>query len=398
MRHAARLAALAFAFAAPLRAQDSASKSDWEWFALPALNFNSDEGFGYGALLELYNYRAGVKPYRIMIRPLLAFSTKGKRDLTLSIDAPGLLPEGWRFDAFLGREQHLATPYYGIGNTTPKVMTLTDPPDPYYYRYGRTQLRAALNVQRRITGPMRFLVGAGFANVETDATPFDSGTTLLQQERIAQQGVANPTDRTGRIAMLRGGIVLDTRDREVGPTRGSWIDLLVQRARHSGNTQDGAYTRGTFSARNYTSLTSRIVFAQRLVVQHTDGDVPFFDLATIQNSSPTVQMEGLGGSSSMRGVEKNRYTARGIAFTNLELRYRFKELRLLGKPAYLVGSAFADAGRVWRGDLFQGDPGTTHLSGGGGMRLGLGPSFLVALDVGRSSESTQIYIGLGYPF
>lgn len=398
MRLSVRLAMFALVVAAPLGAQDTTSKGDWEWFALPALNFNSDEGFGYGALLDLYNYRGGRKPYRLMIRPLLAFSTKGKRDFTVVVDAPGVLPEGWRFDLFLGREQHLATPYYGIGNNTPKVETLTDPPDAYYYRYGRTQLRAAVNVQRSVTRATRLLVGAGFADVKTDATPFDSGTTLLQQERIAQQGVANPTDRTGRIAMLRGGVVLDTRDREVGPTKGSWVDLLVQRAQHSGNALDGAYTRGTISARNYTSLTSRIVFAQRVVVQHTDGDIPFFDLATIQNSSPTVQMEGLGGSSSMRGVEKNRYTARGIAFANLELRYRFKELRLLGKPAYLVGSAFADAGRVWRGDLFQGDPAQLHYSGGGGLRLGLGPSFLVAFDVAKSSESIQIYIGLGYPF
>ena len=34
------------------------------------------------------------------------------------------------------------------------------------------------------------------------------------------------------------------------------------------------------------------------------------------------------------------------------------------------------------------------------LRIGLGPSFVVALDAGRSpqSKSTQIYIGLGYPF
>ena len=98
----------------------------------------------------------------------------------------------------------------------------------------------------------------------------------------------------------------------------------------------------------------------------------------------------------MRGIEKNRFTARGIAFANVELRYRFKEMRLIGKPAYLVASAFTDAGRVW--DDVASNAGGLHLSGGGGLRLGLGPSFLVALDVGRSSESTQIYIGLGYPF
>ena len=396
MRRLVLWVVLAFALAAPLRAQDTTSKSDWEWFALPALNFNSDEGFGYGALLELYNYRGGVRPYRLMIRPLVAFTTKGKRDFTIAIDAPGLLPEGWRFDLFLGREQHLATPYYGIGNNTAKVETLTDPPDAYYYRYGRTQYRVMGNVQRRVARATRLLVGAGFADVTTDATPFDSGTTLLRQQLVAAQGIANPTDLGGTIASVRGGVVIDTRDREVGPTKGSWIDLLVQHATNGGDAV-GSYTRGTFSARNYNSLTSKLVFAQRLVVQHTSGDVPLYDLANIQTSS-TNQVEGLGGSSSMRGVEKNRYTARGIAFANLELRYRFKEMRLLGKPAYLVGSAFADGGRVWSGDLFQGDAGKLHFSGGGGLRLGLGPSFLVAFDVGKSSESTQIYIGLGYPF
>src|SRR5437870_5731534 len=123
MRLFVRLAILAIVSVAPLAAQDSTSKADWEWFALPAVNFNSDEGFGYGARLELYNYRGGVKPYRLMIRPLLALSTKGKRDFTVAIDAPGLLPDGWRIDAFLGREQQVATPWYGVGNNSAKVET-----------------------------------------------------------------------------------------------------------------------------------------------------------------------------------------------------------------------------------------------------------------------------------
>ena len=395
MRLFVRLALLAFAVAAPLGAQDTTVKGDWEWFALPAVNFNSDEGFGYGALLELYNYRGGRKPYRLMIRPLLAFSTKGKRDFTVVIDAPGVLPEGWRFDAFVGREQHLATPYYGIGNNTPKDETLNDPPDDYYYRYGRTQLRSAFNLQRRVARSTRLLAGVAYADVETDATPFDSGTTLLRQQLIASQGVANPTDLGGTITSVRGGIVVDTRDREVGPTKGLWTDLLFQHAANGGDAS-GTYTRVTFSARNYISLTQRIVLAQRLVLQQTDGDVPLYDLATIQTSSSS-QAEGLGGSSSMRGIEKNRFTGRGIGFANLEMRYRFRELRLMGKPAYLVASAFADAGRVWD-DAASANDGGLHFSGGGGLRLGLGPSFLVAFDVGRSSDGTQIYIGLGYPF
>ena len=64
-------------------------------------------------------------------------------------------------------------------------------------------------------------------------------------------------------------------------------------------------------------------------------------------------------------------------------------------------SGFVDLGRVWSESIRLDELGSGLNSGyGGGMRVGLGPSFVVAFDVGRSpqSNSTQIYIGLGYPF
>jgi len=56
---------------------------------------------------------------------------------------------------------------------------------------------------------------------------------------------------------------------------------------------------------------------------------------------------------------------------------------------------------VWSESIKVGELASDLNSGyGGGLRVGLGPSFVVALDAGRSpqSNSTQIYIGLGYPF
>src|SRR6185436_15735743 len=136
-----QIAALLVIGASPSLAQPNAAQppaeTGWEFFGLPALNFNSNEGFGYGALLDLYNYGAGVKPYRFMIRPLVLITTKGRRDVAVLFDAPKLLPTGWRLDAYAGREQQLAMPYYGVGNTTVNDTTLSDPPDDYYYRYGR---------------------------------------------------------------------------------------------------------------------------------------------------------------------------------------------------------------------------------------------------------------------
>jgi hypothetical protein len=365
----------------------------WEFVGLPALNFDSDEGIGYGALLEAYNYGNGVRPYRYTIQPTLFFTTKGRRDFVIFFDAPNLLPNGWRMDAFAGREQHLATPYYGAGNATAFDEQLELEPNAYYYRYGKTQLRVLANLQRKLGRfPARGLVGFGFADVKTDATPFDSGTTLL-----AQQLAGAPAPR-GKLSYVRAGLVWDTRNREIAPNHGSYGDLLVQRVERAlGATT--SYTRFTAIGRKYFPLKSSLVLAHRALVQQTDGDVPLFDLATVQTSYK--QQEGLGGSHSIRGLAKNRFVGKGIVFLNSDLRWRFKEFELRRKPAYLNLSVFYDVGRVWAQSIKVDEIASGLHSGyGTGLRLGLGPSFAVAFDVARSpeSKSTQIYIGLGYPF
>ena len=56
--------------------------------------------------------------------------------------------------------------------------------------------------------------------------------------------------------------------------------------------------------------------------------------------------------------------------------------------------------RVWAEGLDALQLGTDlHVGYGGGARLALGPTFVIALDVGHSSQSTAaIYLGLGYLF
>jgi hypothetical protein len=362
----------------------------WEFVGLPALNFATDEGIGYGALLEAYNYGSGIQPYRFTIQPTVFLTTKGRRDISIFFDAPKLLPEHWRLDAVFAREEHLATPYYGIGNGSAFVEQNEAPPNAYFYRYGRRALRVATNLQRTIgSSPARFLLGAGFASVSTDATPFDSGTTLFATDF----GGSQPT---GRINFVRAGLIWDTRDREIGPQSGTWSELLVQRVDEAMGATS-SYTRVTATGRRYFPLTSRLIFAQRVLAQQTDGVVPVFDLATVQSSFK--QQEGLGGGNTVRGLPKNRYMGKGLVVSNSELRWRASDFDLLGKPIHLVVSGFVDAGRVWSGAIRLDElAAELHAGYGGGLRVGVGPSFIAAFDLGRSSESTQIYIGLGYPF
>ena len=61
-------------------------------------------------------------------------------------------------------------------------------------------------------------------------------------------------------------------------------------------------------------------------------------------------------------------------------------------------SGFVDSGRTWTGGIDLTDAlSELHHGVGGGVRLGMGENFLVALDVGHSvAASAPFYIGLGY--
>ena len=377
--------------AAPAPRQELRSKV-WDLAGVPALNYDADEGFGYGAIVEVYNYGGGAQPYRFTVQPTLFLTTEGRRDVTDFFDAPAFLPGGWRASAFVGREQQLAQPYYGIGNSSVYDPDAERGTNPYFYRYGRTRFRATADLQHRIaSSPARILFGAGVSRSTRDLTPFDSGTPLLATE------LAGRTPAASRSNYLRAGLIWDTRDREIGPHRGTWAEALVMRSDKAVGATQG-FTRWTTTVRHYAPLSSRLTFAQRLLAQGVEGDVPFHELATIQSSYKS--QEGLGGASSVRGLPKDRYVGRGMFLTNSELRWRAADFLLLGRPSSLSLNAFLDAGRVWddRFDL-RTALSELHAGYGGGARLGFGPSFIVAADVGHSSQSTAaVYIGLGWMF
>ncbi|MGE5101210.1 MAG: BamA/TamA family outer membrane protein, partial [Deltaproteobacteria bacterium] len=178
---------------------------------------------------------------------------------------------------------------------------------------------------------------------------------------------------------------------------GTWADIIVQRADRSlGASTD--FTRWTTTARHYQPLGARVTLANRVVIQTTSGDVPFYLLSEVQTTQKP--QDGLGGSSTVRGLPKDRYVGRGIAVSNNELRWRTLDFALHGRQSSLVLSAFVDAGRVWTDGVdLSSAAKNLHVGYGGGARLGLGSSFVIATDVGHSSQSTApIYIGLGYLF
>ncbi len=390
---AVRSAVLFAAFSTPayVHAQQRPQKP-LEISGLPAVNFDADEGFGYGVIVAVYGYDASAVSYRWTLQPTVFLTTQGRRDYTLFFDAPARPEHPWRFTSFVGREQQLSAPYYGTGNASSYDAALERGSTRYYYRYGRDRARATMDVQHALWIPaLRALVGAGASIDQIDLTPFDSGTTLIQRE------LSDQTPAKAHTNYVRVGLTWDTRDREIGTSSGTWADVIVQRVDKSlGASTD--YTRWTATARHYQALSGRLTLANRLLVQNTAGDAPFYVLSEVQTTQKP--QDGLGGSSTVRGLPKDRYVGKGMLVSNNELRWRAAQFNLRGRASSLVLSGFVDAGRVWTNGV---DLSTAlrdlHNGYGAGARLAFGSSFVVATDVGHSGQSmAPVYIGLGYLF
>ncbi len=360
--------------------------------ALPAINFDSDEGFGFGAIAELYQYGEGVSdPYVWTIQPAFFFTTEGRRDFTVLFDAPHLLSGGWRLSGVVGRTKQIATPYYGVGNATTfdELLSSDDGPDPYYYRFGLVRNRLTFDLQRSVEGwPVRLLVGGGFERATAVPVPEEEGTTLYAQQ-------VGAVEEDVWLNFLRAGIVWDTRDRETGPTAGAWTDLLI-RASDESLAADVSFVRWTFTDRRYFTLTDGLVLAHRYLLQNVTTGTPALELSRVQTSFK--RQEGLGGATTLRGLPRNRYLGRGMLVWNAELRWRASEFGAVGRSFHVVLSAFLDQGRVWAdgleiGEVFQ----DLHRGYGGGVRVGMGENFVVAMDVGTSKGAgLGLYTGLGY--
>lgn len=377
----------------PAAAQDSVHTTSPRGFkpaGLPNLNYNSDEGFGYGARVSLYNHgRGGYSPYYYLLDANLFLTTRGRRQAFLFFDTPHLLGRGHRLTAEARYQQYGTAPYYGLGNDTRYRKELTVEGDDAfvnadYFAFKRTRTTLWATYQRAI-GAFRGLAGAGLVH-----------TTVEDLEGTTRFALDVPPGRDGGWTnYVKLGLVYDTRDFEPAPSRGDWTDLILSAAtRVLGSDYD--YTRLTFTNRHYVTLLPRLVFAERIVFEKAWGNIPFYEMAFFESSFRLN--EGVGGASTVRGLPQNRLIGPSKLFGNLELRWRLVDFQALRQDFYLAPSAFFDYGRVWAADegfVLE----AFHTGYGGGLHVGWNETFIVTVDAATSDEvDLGIYIGVGYLF
>lgn len=166
-------------------------------------------------------------------------------------------------------------------------------------------------------------------------------------ERYQALGLISANEANGGwVNTVKAGIEWDSRDFRPNPMKGIWTELGFEVApSFLGN--DWGFSKFYIIHRQYfTLIKDDLSFVYRLNYQTTiTGDVPFFYQSQAITSMLTgTYSEGLGGSSTMRGVVKNRVIGNAYILGNFELRWKPVYFTLFNLDIYLGLNLFYDAG------------------------------------------------------
>jgi outer membrane protein assembly factor BamA len=200
--------------------------------------------------------------------------------------------------------------------------------------------------------------------------------------------------------------------------KGLWTELGVEIAPgFLGN--DWSFSKFYLTHRQYFTLVpENLALVYRLGYQTTlTGKVPFFYQSQVITSMLTgATSEGLGGSSTLRGVLRNRVVGDGFAFGNVELRWKPFHFTLFNQECYIGLNAFYDVGIVTKkidlpadletrfennldseiytfSDFFNPGGEALHHSVGLSILPVINRNFVIAIDIGKALNKQDGNIG-----
>lgn len=431
-------------------AQEKKVKTGWKFGgALPAISFDSDLGFQYGALAEFFNYGDGSKYPDYLDHTYTEISryTKGSGIYRFMYESNHLLP-GVHLTSDLSYLPDQASHFYGFNGYESVFnkdwMDDSQVSDIYrtrmFYRFERNQFRFKNDFQGKLSGD-HIKWSAGFAlqdfkNGSVNIEKLNKGNkdplpTVEDEpglfERYQELGLISANEADGGwVNTIKAGLMWDSRDNRPNPMKGLWTEIGLELApKFMGN--DWGFTRLYLIHRQYFTLIEKnLSFVYRFGYQSTiSGNVPFFYQSQVITSMLTgATSEGLGGAGTIRGVLKNRVLGDGFIMGNIELRWKPLYFKFLKQDCYLGLNGFYDFGRVTKeiklpdnldaifssqiypfesfSDYFR--PGTEklHQSAGLSIMLAMNQNFVVAIDMGKAFNKKDgnigFSIGLNYLF
>ncbi|HUL49307.1 MAG TPA: BamA/TamA family outer membrane protein [Gemmatimonadales bacterium] len=344
----------------------------WHTAVYPTFRYSTVDGF-WGAANVAVSTPIGFTERREAYAARYAFSAGWSTSGSYAYVADAALPaywEGWRLRVTAAATRDNRLGFYGIGNETPYVPGKVTTVDPFYYRVSRSRGYARLTLGRQLIGPLRVFVGGTIERTSFRSLP---GATVFRTSFAGDTTQSPVTDK-----VVRGGLVFDTRDNEVDPHTGVYLEALF--------ANGTGYTRTGGGARGFISPLPRLTLAGRIAGEEMTG-APLV-AEQLQMESSEQSFVALGGYYSLRGFYDARYIGSGKLLGGVEARYA-----LVWSPTVvkLVLGGFYDTGRVFGpGESFQLTTNGLHHTGGGELALRFLRNSLLVIGVGAGDEGAEL--------
>ena len=248
----------------------------------------------------------------------------------------------------------------------------------------------------------------------------------LYENYLANDIIKEDEAHGGNTTQIRLGMVYDSRDHNSDPTRGIYAEATLVGAPDIIDRKGYSNLSYTFLWRQYIPVyRDKLTFAYRLGAQNRiAGKTPWYMINNLNTMFfQKMYTEGLGGSVTMRGVNRNGVIGEGFAFANLEMRWRIVGFQFINQNWMVALNPFFDAGIVTQPfreeemklaggsgipnyepafDCYAGNEGL-HMAAGCGLKLIMNRNLVVSVDLGkaldkRDGEKLKTFIGFNYIF
>ena len=369
------------------RRQFVLGETPYGFTGLPIVYYSPGTGWNYGARLQIADYDR--RPYRYKLSVHWIKSTEGKRISYLRFRVPHIAGTGFGVSLTASTKRDIRARYYGLSNESENNQDLTDPGHPDfvdedYYHYVLEEPQLIVNLLRHLYGPLTVSLGFGLERTDVDGR----GERSYYLDAGTPDGVVD-----GITGFVGFSLRWDTRDDPSIPRRGLFLEWSYENSRNSLLSllfEQIDFQRYTFTDARYYPVSRRLNIAHRTIVESLKGTVPLYAYGEIGGSR---RIKGLGGSDTLRGFDRQRFTDNVRVLTNTEARYHLGHRTAFKQHLELLAILFADSGQVAPG-FSELRPFDTHLSAGLGLRTYWNEDFVLRTDIGVSSE--QIHTTFKY--
>ena len=308
------------------------------------------------------------------------FGGEGYRNVTLHYENFTMANSNFGLDLNLASTNEPRMRFYGVGSqaieqnqTAYEQTNLSGIVDLYSLPIQNIRLGLGIGYSDRS-------IGSSFDNLrETEGIPFLQETALVDGLR----GLDGATQLS-----FRANVIYDHRDQEFAPSRGFYAKMTASRSSLSNISEDIAdsYYGLDVDMRQYFSGPSqKLVMLMRGALSiKSESDLPFYLLSS------------LGGLTSSRAYDRERFLGQHSAFVSAEMRYTLFTMQVLGHPMSIEMGGFLDVGQVFGGGESFGDE--LNVDPGISLRMINKPNVGVILNYAVGADGGYLTGGIGLPF